>query len=146
MAKYDNIQLYSNYQSYYKRNKINDNSLVSDTKSTRKKINHNCDNEIITSLSHKRPKTSYCSFTTTTKNNRNNNNYNDEMINNSDNRNNMHKSATTALFSDNTKSSFEADSQLLIVDRNNINNKNMCCTETTISSLTDSEIDETNFV
>lgn len=137
MAEYDNIQLYSNYQSYYKRNKVNDNSLVSDTKSTRKKINHNCDNEIITSLAHKRPKTSYCSFTMTTKNKRNNNIYhNDEIINNSNTRNYMHKSATTALLSDSTKSPLEADCQLLITDRNNITDKNMCCTKTIILSPT----------
>jgi len=123
MAEYDKIQLFSNYQSYYKRNKVNDNSLVSDTKSTRKKINHNCDNEIITSLAHKRPKTSHCSFTMTTKNNRNT-------------RNDMHKSATAALFSDSTKSPLGADSEFLIIDRNNIIDKNMCCTKTTISSLT----------
>lgn len=72
MAEYDNIQLFSNYQSYHKNNnKLNNNGLASIIGWKRKKINHYDDNETMTALKCQRPNkiTNRTTSTTTTINN-----------------------------------------------------------------------------
>lgn len=71
MAEYDNIQLYSNYQSYNKTNDDDSSSTVKCSKNRiawinkRKKVNHY--DEKMTKIKCQRPNNNYCSDTTSTR-------------------------------------------------------------------------------